>query len=88
VGLRELRRALSNDNELILQHAIDAGIIEIVLTVLQGTCVDSQVSFVGFSFRYLQVSVDIALDAGFIQIVLTVLQGTCVDSRVSFAGLF
>ena len=47
VALRELRRALANDNELIIQHALDAGIIEIVLTVLQGTCVDSQVSFVG-----------------------------------------
>ncbi len=41
-ALRDLRKALASEDELVAQHAIDAGAIEALLAVLQGTCVDSQ----------------------------------------------
>ena len=40
--LRELRKALANDDEIVVQHALGAGVIEILLTALQSTCVESQ----------------------------------------------
>ena len=41
-ALRDLRKALASEDELVAQHAIDAGTIELLQAVLQGTCVDSQ----------------------------------------------
>lgn len=33
---------LAHDDEQVVQHAIDAGIIDTLLLILQGMCVDSQ----------------------------------------------
>jgi hypothetical protein len=41
-ALRDLRKALASEDEQVAQHAIDAGTIELLQAVLQGTCVDSQ----------------------------------------------
>lgn len=41
-ALQDLRKALASEDEMVAQHAIDAGTIELLQAVLQGTCVDSQ----------------------------------------------
>ena len=41
-ALRELRKVLAQDDEQVIQHALDAGIIDTLLSALQGMCVDSQ----------------------------------------------
>ena len=41
-ALREVRKALAHEDEQVIQHVLDAGVMEVLLVALQGACVDAQ----------------------------------------------